>query len=209
MSDLDQLAAFFERFPGVGTRQARRFAHHVLQLPTSDAEAFTKLITSARALTAECTSCRRFFSRPPQSTDTICSICQQDSRDRGLLLVVATDSDLLAIERSGTYQGLYYVLGGTLPLLSEQEAQRLRINGLREAVKLRSQQDGLREIILGFPVNPDGENTARYVQSKLVDIVDATSTITQLGRGLSTGSELEYADSETIKNALSNRTTQP
>jgi recombination protein RecR len=102
------------------------------------------------------------------------------------------------------YDGLYFVLGGTVPLLSAPENSKLRSGALKATVAAR-QAEGLSEVILGFSVNPDGENTARFVASFLNEAVEAGLTLSHLGRGLSTGSELEYADSETIKNALQNR----
>jgi len=120
-------------------------------------------------------------------------------------MVISQDNDITAIERSGVYDGLYFVLGGTLPLLDKKEQNKLRGNGLKHVVEERLGQE-LTEVILGFAVNPDGENTSRYVEKLLEDTLkDTPVTISHLGRGLSTGSELEYADADTIKNALTNR----
>lgn len=120
-------------------------------------------------------------------------------------MVVERDSDIQSIERSGTYDGLYFVLGGTIPLLDSKESAKLRGGALKSSVDAQLTED-LSEIILGFAVNPDGENTSRYVEALLKDHIETNNlTVTQLGRGLSTGSELEYADPETIKNALRNR----
>jgi recombination protein RecR len=103
------------------------------------------------------------------------------------------------------YDGYYFVLGGTVPLLDTQDTKKLRGGALKQLVEMRGPL-GLREIILGFSVNPDGENTARYVEILLKDAIAAYKLkVSHLGRGLSTGSELEYADPETIKNALKNR----
>ena len=105
------------------------------------------------------------------------------------------------------YDGLYFVLGGTIPLLSDDETKKLRGGALKQVVQNRVlDKSGLTEIILAFSVNPDGENTARYITTLLKDLIaDHSLTITTLGRGLSTGSELEYADPETIKSALAGR----
>jgi recombination protein RecR len=120
-------------------------------------------------------------------------------------MIVERDSDIVAVERSRVYEGLYFVLGGTIPLLSSKEASGLRGGALKGTVELRLAQ-GLKEIILAFAVNPDGENTSRYVESLLREQTEQKLlTVTELGRGLSTGSELEYADPETIKNAITHR----
>lgn len=202
MNPLDQLISHFERFPGVGARQAKRFAFHVLRLDQSESQQLANLIQQVHTTVIECTSCHRYFSK--RHTEELCSICSGKNRDHNRLLVVERDSDVQAIERAGVYDGLYFVLGGTVPLLSAPENSRLRSGKLKATVSARL-PDGLHEVILGFSVNPDGENTARFVESILKDSVADGVKISYLGRGLSTGSELEYADSETIKNALQNR----
>jgi recombination protein RecR len=204
MSNLDNLIHHFEDFPGVGARQARRFAFHMLTLNPRDIEEIAGLILTLQATVAECISCHRFFSRNG-GTANECSICSDHNRDRTKLMIVERDSDIVAIERSNVYDGLYFVLGGTIPLLQSKEHNGLRSGALKAIVESRVTQE-LSEIILAFAVNPDGENTSRYVESFLKDYIENHKIkVSQLGRGLSTGSELEYADPETIKNALINR----
>lgn len=204
MSNLDKLIKYFEQFPGIGARQARRFAFHILTLPESETTELSALIANLQGSVIECTSCRRFFARNG-GAGTECGICHDSNRDRTKLMVVERDTDITAIERSGVYDGLYFVLGGTVPLLEKKSQNKLRGNGLKKIVSERMDQD-LEEIILGFAINPDGENTTRFVESLLHELlVDTDVRVAQLGRGLSTGSELEYADPETIKNAFSSR----
>lgn len=204
MNNLDKLIKYFEGFPGIGARQARRFAFHILTLGNADTQELASLITNLKSSVIECASCHRFFSRNG-GTALQCSICADQNRDHTKLAIVERDSDIQAIERSGVYDGLYFVLGGTIPLLNSQEAKSLRSGALKALVESRSSQS-LSEIILAFAVNPDGENTGRYVESLLKDYIsDHNLKVSQLGRGLSTGSELEYADPETVKNALINR----
>ena len=204
MSNLDKLITYFEKFPGIGGRQARRFAFHILTLPETDVAEIVHLITNLQSSVVECASCHRFFSKNG-GTSTECSLCTDHNRDRTKLMVVERDTDIQAIERSGMYDGMYFVLGGTIPLLNSKESNKLRSGALKSTIEARITND-LSEIILGFAVNPDGENTSRYVETLLKDYLEKyTLKVTQLGRGLSTGSELEYADPETIKNALKNR----
>lgn len=204
MSNLDKLIEHFEEFPGVGARQARRFAFHILTLAPEKINDIANLILNLQSTVAECVSCHRFFSRNGGSAIE-CSICSDHNRDRSKLMIVERDSDIVAIERSNVYDGLYFVLGGTIPLLNSKETKSLRSGALKSVVEMRIAQE-LSEIILAFAVNPDGENTSRYVESFLKEYITAHSIkVSQLGRGLSTGSELEYADPETIKNALLNR----
>lgn len=204
MTNLDKLIKHFEGFPGIGGRQARRFAFHILRLPENDTNELAELITNLQSSVIECGRCHRYFSKNG-GTATMCTICTDQNRDRSKLMIVERDTDIQSIERSGTYDGLYFVLGGTIPLLESKDTNRLRTGALKATVDVQLTED-LSEIILGFSVNPDGENTSRYIEMALKEhIENNTLTVTRLGRGLSTGSELEYADSETIKNALRNR----
>lgn len=203
MTSLEKLIKQFEHFPGIGSRQARRFAFHILSLGKDDADELAELIRAVRTNVSVCLSCARFYSK--NGSGNTCSICADGARDRSKLAIVERDTDVEAIERSGTFDGLYFVLGGTVPLLDSQDTKKLRGGQLKALIEERS-KEGLKEIILAFSVNPDGENTARYVEMLLKDVIAASgTTVTHLGRGLSTGSELEYADPETIKNALKNR----
>ncbi len=208
MTPLDKIITYFERFPGTGLRQARRFAFHILTLRPDQAKELADLIASLHTTVIECSSCHRFFSEStlPQN---LCSICRDSNRDQSKLMIVARDTDTDAIERSGVYDGTYFILGGTVSLLSssKEQPEKVRSGALKALVSERTKAEILKEIILAFAINPDGENTARYVENLLAsDPLTAQVPISHLGRGLSTGSELEYADPETIKNALKSRT---
>ncbi len=203
MTSLEKLMRHFERFPGVGSRQARRFAFHLLTEPTEELTEFSELVKTIRSTVVECTSCFRFFSE--NGHGMLCPICASTIRDHTKLMIVERDSDIDAMERSHMYDGLYFVLGGTVPLLESVETKKLRGGALKHTVQTRL-TEGLSEIILAFSVNPDGENTTRYIQSLIRELLgEKPVTVSELGRGLSTGSELEYADPETIKFALKNR----
>ncbi len=203
MTSLERLIKHFERFPGIGGRQAKRFAFHLLTLEQSDVHDLAGLIDSIRTSVTMCPSCFRFHSM--YMTETRCSICSSGTRDHSKLTVVERDSDIDAIERGGVYDGLYFVLGGTVPLLDSHDIKKLRGGALKHIVETRA-QEGLKEIILAFSINPDGENTGRYIEVLLRESIQKNNIkISHLGRGLSTGSELEYADPETIKNAFKNR----
>lgn len=203
MTSLERLIKHFERFPGIGGRQAKRFAFHLLTLPQSDVQDLAELIQSIRTSVAMCPSCNRFHSM--YLNEPLCGICTSGTRDHSKLTVVERDTDIDAIERGGIYDGLYFVLGGTVPLLDTQDTKKLRGGALKHLVETRA-PEGLNEIILAFSINPDGENTGRYIEVLLRELIQTHSIkISHLGRGLSTGSELEYADPETIKSAFKNR----
>jgi recombination protein RecR len=207
MNPLDKLTAYFEKFPGVGLRQARRFAFHILTLPETDTREIASLITSLSDSVTECERCHRFFSESGNQQPR-CKICRDENRDVSKVLIVARDSDIDAIERSRVYDGYYFVLGGTVPLLANPADQpKVRAGAFKALVEREVESKHLTEVILAFAVNPDGENTSRFIESILRDFEEKQQlTISYLGRGLSTGSELEYADPETIKQALAHRT---
>ena len=119
-----------------------------------------------------------------------------------MLLVVPRDVDLEAVEKSGSYAGRYFVLGGVVPLLDKEPEKRIRSKELAVRIK-KGLENGLKEIILAMNANQDGEHTAEFIKEKYQGLPLIFST---LGRGLSTGAELEYADPETLKNALLHRT---
>jgi recombination protein RecR len=132
-------------------------------------------------------------------------VCGDIARNQKILLVVARDSDLDAIEKSGSYKGKYFVLGGTIPILEKEPEKRV---ALRELVARAAAlaEKGLAEIVLALSANTEGENTANEAARALAPLAKKRGIkISTLGRGLSTGSELEYCDSETLKNALKNR----
>src|SRR3990167_3820734 len=195
MDAIERLVTLFGRFSGIGPRQAGRFVQYLLR---SNPTLRRELIESVKALgekVHQCPECFRFHS----SEQKTCGVCTDTKRDHQFLAVVASDADLSALEHSGTYLGHYFVLGGTISLANEK-AHGLRIKQLINVVAKRL-KGGLKEIILAFLANPEGDATASRVRQELSDIQNQSCTISSLGRGLSTGSELEYADREKIKGA--------
>ncbi|MBI5457268.1 recombination protein RecR [Candidatus Kaiserbacteria bacterium] len=198
MDAIEQLISLFERFPGIGPRQAQRFVQFLLRSSPSVRRELVDAVQSLGGSVRQCPRCMRFSS----SSAKLCSMCSNPQRDPKLLAVVASDADIAALERGGTYRGYYFVLGGTISLASEK-TNGLRIKQLLDSVPARIKA-GLTEIILAFPANPEGDATAIQVRERLQQGFPSLK-ITSLGRGLSTGSELEYADPETIKSALESR----
>lgn len=132
-------------------------------------------------------------------------MCADKARDTSLLLIVEKDVDLDNIERAKNYNGLYFVIGGTVPILEKNPSTLIREKELKNII-LKRAEEGLKEIIFALSVNPEGEHTTQYLQKELASLLGKHKIKTStLGRGLSTGSELEYSDTETIKNALLNR----
>src|SRR3989344_4248812 len=196
---IERLVALFEKFPGIGPRQAQRFVQFLLRSSPAVRRELVDAVQSLGGSVRQCSECMRFSS----SSAKTCSMCSNPERDPKFLAVVASDADIAALERSGTYRGFYFVLGGTISLASEK-TNGLRIKQLLDSIPTRTKA-GLPEIILAFPANPEGDATAIQLRENVLGLRNPTLKITSLGRGLSTGSELEYARSETIKNALESR----
>lgn len=194
---IERLTSLFERFPGIGPRQAQRFVQFLLRSPSSVRRELIESVQGLATSVRMCPECRRYHA----AEEAVCSICANPERDQSLMAIVASDADLSALERSGTYRGRYFVLGGTISLANENMGN-LRIAELKKTVTTRPD---LIEVVLAFPANPEGDATANHIRHELLEMTDFDKQITTLGRGLSTGSELEYADPETLKSALDNR----
>ena len=203
MNPIDRLTEAFEKFPGIGPRQARRFVQHLLAAPAAARGELSDLVKHLGSETAQCKKCFRWFALPQGEPlgkfkgSPLCPICVDATRDTKTLFVVEKDADIDNVERSG-FRGLYFVLGGTVPLAAEEPAKHIRLKELQK----RLDENNLTEIILGLSATAEGDHTRELLQEKLQG---ASPKITSLGRGLSTGSELEYADPQTIEQALTNR----
>lgn len=194
---IERVSQLFEKFPGIGPRQAQRFVQYLLRVSPALRKELSSAIQELGSGVHQCPDCMRYHA----SEKKLCSICANPARDRSLLAIVASDQDLLALERSQTFRGTYFVLGGTIHLASEK-SPHVRTRELTELLKRRAEA-GLQEVILALPANPEGDVTAVYVREEISRAISMRTT--SLGRGLSTGSELEYADPETIKSALDSR----
>ncbi|KND50979.1 MAG: recombination protein RecR [Parcubacteria bacterium C7867-007] len=196
MDRVDDLARAFERFPGIGPRQAKRFVYHLLSTNVNDRSRLADLIARIGESVAQCRECMRYWS----GSGELCIYCADRSRDDSMLMVVEKDQDLAAIERTGAYRGRYFVLGGVLTLSGKGA---IREAELIQRVERRT-HEGLQEIILALSATSEGEHTGDHLRERLSPLREHVK-LTVLGRGLSTGSELEYADSPTLSSALQNR----
>jgi recombination protein RecR len=196
MDRVDELARAFERFPGIGPRQAKRFVYHLLASNSGDRNRLADLISSIGASVKQCSECRRFWS----GIGDMCQYCSDRTRNDAQLMLVERDQDLLAMERTGSYRGRYFVLGGVLTLSGKGA---IRERELVERVERRS-NEGLEEIILALSATSEGEHTSDHIRG-LLQPLRGHMRLFELGRGLATGSELEYADKETLSAAFTNR----
>jgi len=202
MNSIDKLTEQFKKFPGIGGRQAKRFVYFLLTQNESTVSEFSKLISELKKEISQCSSCFRFFKGVGQSTN--CDVCSDPNIDKTTLMIVEKDVDFENIRKTGKYDGKFFILGGTIPILEREPTKRIRAKQLIDIVE--KNKDELKEIIFALSLNPEGENTLQYTKKILEPLAQKYNIkITTLGRGLSTGTELEYSDSDTLQNALRNR----
>ena len=236
MDALDKLTEIFKKFPGIGPRQAKRFVYHILQENEEDVAELINAIGNIKRGISICDKCYRYFENKNKQAVVPCPICINTSRDNSTLMIVIKDIDLLAVERSKAYNGVYFVLGNTVPILDDEPHKKIRqgellyrIEELCGVEEKKSKEETveelsaelsahisqistdpktskLKEVIIATSVNTEGEHTAFYLNTLLRPYVEKYGfKITTLGRGLSTGTELEYSDGDTLKSALENR----
>ena len=202
MDTIDKLTEIFKEFPGIGERQARRFVYFLMFRNGEYANDLSKLILELKKEVTQCKECYKFFLAH-KTKKNICEICDNIHTDKSMLMVVEKDSDLESVQKSRVYHGAYFILGGLVPIVEKNTKSRVRINELKTKIK---NNPSLKEIILAFSLNPQGDHTDSYVREQLEEIINKQNIkISSLGRGLSTGTELEYSDNATLSNALKNR----
>ncbi len=197
MDHIEELARALARFPGIGPRQGKRFVYYLLAAPASERAKLAGLIASLGKDVRQCAECLRFYNG---SSAIVCNYCSDKMRADAFLLLVEKDQDLAAVERADTYKGRYFVLGGVLTLSGKGA---IREKELLKTVARRV-KNGLKEIVLALSATSEGEHTADRVRELLTPYRERVK-ISILGRGLATGSELEYSDAETLRAALTNR----
>ena len=203
MDIIDKLSEIFKEFPGIGERQAKRFVYFLMSRTPAYTENLSSLIADLKKESAQCRECFRFFILGNKK-EKLCDICSNINIDPSVLMIVEKDSDLESVKKSRIYNGKYFVLGGLVPIVEKSTKSRIRIEELKE--KIKKEGNTLKEIILAFSLSPQGDHTDAYVREQLKTIAEKQSTkISSLGKGLSTGTELEYSDNDTLKNALKNR----
>ena len=190
---LERLTEQFAQLPGIGGKTAQRLAFHLLNLPPERAQAFADAITEARAAIHCCPVCQNLTEG-----DGPCAICSSYKREKDTICVVAEPKDVIAMERTGEYNGLYHVLHGVISPMNRVGPDDLRIKELVERVA----QGGVQEVIMATNPDTEGEATAMYL-SRLLKPFGVK--ITRLAYGIPVGSHLEYADNATLMRALEGR----
>ena len=189
---LQELADQFARLPGIGGKTAQRLAFHVLSLPLEEAQSFADAIITAKNNVHTCPVCQNLTDRE------ICPICDDDLRDRGVICVVAEAKDVIAMERSREFNGVYHVLHGVISPLNHVTQDDIKIKELL----MRVASGEVREVIMATNPDTEGEATAMYI-SRLLRPMEIK--VTRLAYGVPVGSQLEYADEVTLSRALEGR----
>ena len=188
---VENLIAQLSRLPGIGTRTAQRLAFHLLRVPEEEALALAEAIREVKERIGFCRECGNL------TEEELCLVCLDARRDRTVVCVVEQPVDLLSMERTHEYRGLYHVLGGALSPLDGIEPKDLRIDELLARVE----KNGIEEVVLATNPNMTGEATAAYIADRL----RGRTRVTRLASGLPVGGDLEYADEVTLGRALAGR----
>jgi recombination protein RecR len=189
---LARLVAELEKLPGIGPKSAQRLAFYLMRLPAEEARLLANAIVQVKEQMRTCSVCFNFTDQE------LCEICSSARRDRTLLCVVADPRDLIAIERTNEFRGLYHVLGGVISPLEGKGPDQLRMRELVERVD----RDGVKEVILATNPQVEGETTALYVNRLLKPF---GVRVCKIAFGLPMGGDLDYADPATLIQALDGR----
>ena len=187
-----RLIEALHRLPGIGPKTAQRLTYHMVRMPIEEARSLSEAILAIKTSISFCSSCQNITETDP------CPLCSDPRRDRSQLCVVEEPLDILPLERSGKFSGLYHVLHGVISPMNGIGPEELKIRELLERLK----GNNIVEVILATNPSLEGESTAMYVHRLLSPLV---ARVTRLARGLPVGSDLEYADEVTLSRALEGR----
>jgi recombination protein RecR len=191
---VDRLIEAFGKLPGLGAKSAERIAYHLLKAPPEEALALAEAIRAIKESVRHCQACFHLT----EADQPLCEICRDPRRDQGLICIVEQSRDLLALEKSSTFGGVYHVLLGRLAPLQGVGPEQLTVDALERRVRA----GGIRELIMATNPNLEGDGTALLVANRLADTGVA---VTRLARGLASGSVLEFANKEMLADAINGR----
>jgi recombination protein RecR len=191
---VDRLTSALGRLPGIGAKSAERLAHHLLKCSPEEALELAEAIRAAKQQIRHCQICFHLT----EADQPVCAICRDARRDQGVVCVVEQSRDLLAMEKAGTFQGVYHVLLGRLAPLQGMGPDQLTA----DALETRVRSGVVRELIMATNPTLEGDGTALYIAKRLAD---SPVQITRLARGLASGSTLEFASRDMLADALAGR----
>jgi recombination protein RecR len=193
---IQNLIESFEKLPGIGPKSAQRLTFYLLHVPQGELDKFALSVQNLKKETILCSNCKMIDSKDP------CSICSDTTRDKRIICVVEQPLDVLALEKGGSYNGLYHVLHGKIDPLNNIGPDEIFINDL--FLRLKNHKQLVNEIILATNPTMEGEATAMYI-AKQIRSQNLNVKITRIGRGLPVGADLEYADETTLQKAMEGR----
>ena len=198
MDSVEKLVNIFRKFPTVGSRTAGRFVYYLMKLPN---DRIDELINAIKELKSKIKLCQMCFN-PFEGDDALCPICKNSQRNKNLLCIVEKETDLLSLESTKKFNGLYFILGGTVATMKKEDISQLRIEELKKRIK----ENNFTEIIVALNPTPEGRTTSVLVEQTIKEVIPSpTFRITHLAKGIPIGGELEYIDEETLENALEGR----
>ena len=195
MKNLERVVRAFRRLPGVGPRQAERFAAYILRAPQGEVEEFINAILDMKHKIKLCSSCFTYCEKD------LCPVCSDPDRDRSQICVVEDPQDIEAIEKTKSYHGLYHVLHGAISPIEGRGAEQLKVREL--LARLQNAHPRVREVILATDPDSEGETTALYLADLLRGMVEQVSRI---GYGVPLGGDIDYIDEMTLGYSLKGRT---
>jgi recombination protein RecR len=196
---IQRLIDSFEKLPGIGPKTAQRLTFYLLHVPQENLESFAEALINLKKNTVLCSICKNIGENDP------CSVCSDQSRDQNTIMVVEQPLDLLALERTGKYKGVYHVLHGGINPLENIGPDEIFISQLVKRSRELLEDGNSLEIILATNPTMEGEATAMYIRRQLELIGGKNLNISRLGLGLPTGADLEYADDNTLTQAIEGR----
>lgn len=206
MNASDRLTELFMRFPGIGPKQAKRFVYYLLREHSHFKEQLISALEELKFTGKQCAECFRYFGEKGKAKEVVCSICRDESRDKTTIMITEKELDLDAIEKTSSFNGVYFVLGGLVPPLTEKPSEFVRIRELVNHLHEKVKEGTLSEIIFALPVTDVGDSTKEYIEKTIKQIVGIDAVkLSNLARGLSSGLELEYVDKNTFTSALERR----
>lgn len=196
---IQRLIESFEKLPGIGPKTAQRLTFYLLHVPQGELDSFSEAVAGLKKGTVLCSICKNVDEVDP------CSICSDLSRDKAVVMVVEQPLDVLALERTRKYKGVYHVLHGAINPLENIGPDEIFIREM--TARIRNHELGIREVILATNPTMEGEATAMFIKKRLEEfkIENFKLKITRLGLGLPTGADLEYADETTLTQAIEGR----
>lgn len=191
-----RLIESFQKLPGIGPKTAQRLSYYLLHVPQKELEEFSEAIERLKKDTVLCSVCKNVSESDP------CPICQDEARDASIILVVEQPLDIIALEKTGKYEGLYHVLHGSISPLENIGPEEIYIPDLLE----RIEKEDLDEVIIATNPTMEGDATAMYLSKEIKKRKDGKGfKVTRLGMGIPTGADLEYADETTLAQAIMGR----